>query len=279
MCDQYGCGHQNSDKPLPTASTEQRRAFLKGMAALPLAVVLADSGLAQAAGERLEKVSLALPGGQSAGAYLALPPDLGEGKAPAVVLIHEWWGLNDQIKAVAAELAEQGFIALAVDLYGGKLGTTREEANALRLAMAPGVATQTLTGWIDWLRQHPSSTGKVATLGWCFGGGWSLNASLATPVDGTVIYYGNVAKTAAELEPLSAPVLGHFGTLDGSINEEMVGGFERAMAAAGKQDLLTVHWYTADHAFANPTGARYDEDDAALAWSRTLAFLHRTLGR
>lgn len=276
MCDQYGCGHQNSDKPLPTASTEQRRAFLKGMATLPLAVVLADAGLAQAAGERLEKVSLALPGGKSAAAWLAVPPELGEGKAPTVVLIHEWWGLNDQIKAVAAELAELGFIALAVDLYGGKVGTTREEANALRLALDPELATQTLSGWIDWLRQHPSSTGKVATLGWCFGGGWSLNASLATPVDATVIYYGNVVKTAAELAPLAGPVLGHFGTLDNNINEAMVGGFERAMAAAGKE--LTVHWYTADHAFANPTGARYDADDAALAWSRTVAFLHKTLG-
>jgi len=276
MCDQYGCGHQNSDKPLPTASTEQRRAFLKGMATLPLAVVLADAGLAQAAGERLEKVSLALPGGQSASAYLALPPELGEGKAPTVVLIHEWWGLNDQIKAVAAELAELGFIALAVDLYGGKVGTTAQEANALRLALDSELATQTLSGWIDWLRQHPNSTGKVATLGWCFGGGWSLNASLATPVDATVIYYGNVEKTAQELEPLAGPVLGHFGTLDSNINEAMVGGFERAMASAGKE--LTVHWYTADHAFANPTGARYDADDAALAWSRTVAFLHKTLG-
>lgn len=276
MCDQYGCGHQDSDKPLPRASDEQRRAFLKGMATLPLAVVLADVGLARAAGERLEQVNLALPGGKSAKAHLALPPALGEGKAPAVVLIHEWWGLNDQIKAVAAELAEQGFIALAVDLYNGQVGTTREEANALRLALDPELATQTLTGWIDWLRQHPSSTGKVATLGWCFGGGWSLNASLATPVDATIIYYGNVAKTAAELEPLSGPVLGHFGTLDANINEAMVGGFERAMSEAGK--ALTVHWYTADHAFANPTGARYDADDAALAWSRSLAFLHNTLG-
>ncbi len=277
MCDQYGCGHSNSDKPLPTASIEQRRAFIKGLAALPLAVVLADATLAQAAGERLQKVSLALPGGQNPSAYLALPSELGDGKAPTVVLIHEWWGLNDQVKAVAAELAELGFIALAVDLYNGKVGTTREEANALRMALDPALATQTLVGWIDWLRQHPNSTGKVATLGWCFGGGWSLNASLATPVDATVIYYGNVARSAQELAPLASPVLGHFGTLDRSIDEAMVGGFERAMAEAGKTDL-TVHWYTADHAFANPTGARYDEDDAALAWSRTVAFLHKTLG-
>ncbi|WP_027854074.1 dienelactone hydrolase family protein [Marinobacterium litorale] len=277
MCDQYACGQSSSDKPLPQPTREQRRAFLKGMAALPLAMVLADASLAQAAGERLDKVSLALPGGQTAPAYLAVPPELGEGKAPTVLLIHEWWGLNDQIKAVAAEFAEQGFIALAVDLYGGKVGTTREEANALRMALDPEVATQTLVGWIDWLKQHPSSTGKVATLGWCFGGGWSLNASLATPVDATVIYYGNVAKSPEELESLASPVLGHFGTLDGHINEAMVGQFEKSMAEAGKTDM-EIHWYVADHAFANPTGSRYDEEDAALAWSRTLAFLHKQLG-
>lgn len=275
MCDITGCGQKHSDKPLPTAPLEQRRAFLKGMAALPLAVVLADSQLAQAAGERMEKVSLALPGGQTANAYLALPQ--GVDKAPTVLLIHEWWGLNDQIKAVAAELAQLGFAALAVDLYNGEYGSTPEEANALRMALDSEVATQTLVGWIDWLKQHPNSTGKVATLGWCFGGGWSLNASLATPVDATVIYYGSVAKTAEELAPLESPVLGHFGTLDNNINEEMVGGFEKAMAEAGKTDL-EVNWYVADHAFANPTGSRYDEEDAALAWSRTVTFLHKNLG-
>lgn len=274
MCDEYGCGHSKSDKPLPTATSEQRRAFLKGLAALPLAVVLADSQLAQAAGERMEKVSLALPGGQSAQAYLAVPE--GVEKAPTVLLIHEWWGLNDQIKAVAAELAELGFIALAVDMYNGEYGSTREEAMALRKALDPELATQSLVGWIDWLKQHPKSNGKVATLGWCFGGGWSLNASLATPVDATVIYYGNVAKSAQELASLESPVLGHFGTLDNNINEEMVGGFEKAMMEAGKTDL-EVHWYVADHAFANPTGSRYDEEDAALAWSRTVSFLHKTL--
>ncbi|WP_432697569.1 dienelactone hydrolase family protein [Marinobacterium sp. YM272] len=274
MCDITGCGQKQSDKPLPRASLEQRRAFLKGMAALPLAVVLADAQLVQAAADKLEKVSLALPGGQTAQAYLALPE--GVEKAPTVVLIHEWWGLNDEIKTFASELAQKGFIALAVDLYNGGYGNTREEAMALRKALDPEVATQTLVGWIDWLKQHPNSTGKVGTLGWCFGGGWSLNASLATSVDATVIYYGNVAKSAQELAALKGPVLGHFGTLDKNINEEMVDGFEKAMAEAGKTDL-EVHWYVADHAFANPTGSRYDDEDAALAWSRTLSFLHKTL--
>ncbi|MCB1489619.1 MAG: dienelactone hydrolase family protein, partial [Bauldia sp.] len=115
-------------------------------------------------------------------------------------------------------------------------------------------------------------------IGWCFGGGWSLNASLATPVDATVIYYGNVAKTADELKALKGPVLGNFGTEDQNIDAEMVAGFEAAMKEAGKAGELTVNWYTADHGFANPTSARYDAEDTALAWDRTLAFLKANLG-
>ena len=113
-------------------------------------------------------------------------------------------------------------------------------------------------------------TGKVATIGWCFGGGWSLNASIATPVDATIIYYGQVDQPASRLARLQGPVLGHFATRDQRINRPMVEGFEKAMAEAGKP--LTVYWYEADHAFANPTGARYDAEDAKLAWDRTLAF-------
>jgi carboxymethylenebutenolidase len=149
---------------------------------------------------------------------------------------------------------------------------------ALMQAVNEEEANDTLTGWIDWLRRHQQCNGKVGTMGWCFGGGWSLNASMETPVDATIIYYGNVTRTPKQLSRLQGPVLGHFGTLDKSIDEAMVGGFERAMAEAGKAEQLEVHWYVADHAFANPTGARYDADDAALAWPRSVSFLHRHLG-
>ena len=88
-----------------------------------------------------------------------------------------------------------------------------------------------------------------------------------------MIYYGRVTANADGLQKLNAPLLGHFGTLDKSINPEMVGTFQRNLAQAGKSDLMTTHWYTANHAFANPTGGRYDEDDAALAWARTHTFL------
>jgi carboxymethylenebutenolidase len=270
MCNEIGCGYKNSDKPLPTATDSQRRLFLKGLAALPLAVVLADPKLAAAAGHKMPTVEVKLPDGSIATADIALPANVE--KAPTVLLIHEWWGLNDQIRAVANELAEQGYIALAVDLYDGQYGATPQEAMGLMRALNPQRATDTLVAWVDWLRNHERSNGKVATLGWCFGGGWSLNASLATAVDATVIYYGNVAKSADELANLNSPVLGHFGTLDKNINQEMVSGFEASLKAAGKSDY-EFHWYEADHAFANPSGARYDEEDAALAWSRTTAFL------
>jgi carboxymethylenebutenolidase len=94
-------------------------------------------------------------------------------------------------------------------------------------------------------------------------------------VDATVVYYGRVEKPADQLERLKGPVLGHFASRDEFINKPMVDAFDAAMAEAGKP--LTVYWYDADHAFANPTGARYDEADAALAWQRTMAFLRETL--
>jgi len=249
-----------------------RRSLIVGLAGAPLAAVLADPRLARAAAAGLEDVSTTTASGATVTAALARPAAV---PAPAVLLIHEWWGLNDQIKTMAAAFAEAGYLALAVDLYGGKTGATPEEAQALMKAVDPAAATEALGAWIDWLRASPEGNGKVATVGWCFGGGWSLNASLARPVDATVIYYGNVAKTAADLAPLKGPVLGHFATQDKFIDKPMVDGFQQALSEAGK--TATIEWYEADHAFANPSGGRYDEADAALSWDRTLAFLKANL--
>jgi carboxymethylenebutenolidase len=250
-----------------------RRQILGGLAAsMPIAAVLADPRLARAAAGRLETVSLTTAGGREVSAALALPETV---PAPTVLLIHEFWGLNDQVKAMAGDCASAGYVALAVDLYGGRSADVREEAQALMQGVEPAAATDTLVSWVEWLRQHPRSTGKVATIGWCFGGAWSLNASIATPVDATVIYYGRVEQPADRLARLQGPVLGHFATRDAFINREMVERFQAAMAEAGKP--LTVYWYEADHAFANPTGARYDAEDARLAWARTQAFLQANL--
>lgn len=255
----------------------KRRDVLRGMvagsAAVPLAAVLADPKLARAAAEGLTAVSVDVPGYGAANAALALPAVT---PAPAVILIHEWWGLNDQIKAVAAELANQGYIALAVDLYDGKVATDPADAQAYMGAVDGAAATATLAAWYDWLKAHEAASGPVGSVGWCFGGGWSLNASLARSVDATVIYYGNVAKSAEELASLSGPVLGHFAEDDQWINHQMVDGFESAMDAAGKP--YTNYWYSANHAFANPTSAAYDDEDAATAWQRTLDFFSANLG-
>jgi len=275
MCDLDGCGDQ-SHLPEIEVNPEKRRLFLKGLGSLPLASVLAFPELSHAAASGLQEVSVTLADGTKATASLALPKKAE--KAPTVLLIHEWWGLNDQIKAVAAELANLGYIALAVDLYGGKVGTDRDSAMSLMKGVNKDKATETLVSWVNFLKSHKQSTGKVATMGWCFGGGWSLNASVATPVDATVIYYGRVTTPADQLKTLKGPVLGHFGTLDKSINKKMVAGFESEMEKAGKKDSLAVNWYEANHAFANPTGARYDAEDAAKAWERTQVFLKENLG-
>ena len=251
----------------------ERRTVVKGLGALPLAGVLADAGASAAVAATLETVTLTTPGGRTVAAALARPATV---PAAAVLLIHEFWGLNDQIKAVAADLATAGYLALAADLYNGAVETTPEAAKARMTAMDEAATRETLTAWIDWLRANAAlCTGKVATLGWCCGGGWSLQTSLARPVEATVIYYGRVTDPAAKLAALKGPVQGHFETRDHYITPAMAEGFKGEMAKAGKP--LELYAYDADHAFANPTGNNFHRDDAQLAWSRTLAFLATNL--
>ena len=253
--------------------TISRRDVVKGVAAgLPLAAILADPILARAAADGLEGVTITTDGGRQVNAALAVPR---HAPAPTVLLVHEWWGLNDQIKAVAAELAREGYVALAIDLYEGKVATTPDDAHAYMGGVDPEAAKDTVGSWARWLKESDKGTGKVATVGWCFGGGWSLMTGIVEPVDGTIVYYGKVDRSAAMLGRLNGPVLGHFATHDQWINKAMVGKFEAAMKEAGK--TYTSHWYDAQHAFANPTSSRYDEADAKLSWQRTPDFLYDTL--
>ena len=249
-----------------------RRNIVLGMAGLPLAMVLADPRLSFAAAQSLKNVTLKTDGGLEVSAALAVPAQT---PAPAVMLVHEWWGLNDQIKSVAAELAKQGYLALAIDLYRGQVTDDPSAARNFMTRVDAAAASDTVGSWLRWLKSTGDGTGKAATIGWCFGGGWSLNASLAEPVDATIVYYGYVTKPSGDLEALQGPVLGHFAERDRWINHDMVDGFESEMGKAGKS--VTNHWYSADHAFANPTSARYDDDDAALAWQRSLDFLRQNL--
>ena len=249
-----------------------RRRVLTSLASLPLATVLADPALAAAVAAELTSVSMTRAGGKAVKATLAKPATL---PAPCVLLVHEWWGLNDQIKSVAAALANEGYLALAVDLYDGNVTDQPDQAKAFMQQVAPEEAIGTLVAWIDWLKSSADSTGKVGTVGWCFGGGWSLNASIANPVDATVVYYGRVDQSPDELKALQGPVLGHFATEDQWINKPMVDGFAAAMNSVAKS--YEVFWYDANHAFANPTNANYEKGDAKLAWQRTLDFFGEQL--
>jgi len=249
-----------------------RRRLLQGIAGLPLATILADPHLARAAATTTEPILLTTEGGRSVTGALAKP---NAASAPVIILVHEWWGLNDQIKAVAVDFASQGYLALALDLMGGVVAQTPDEAGTLVKSVDPVAATDTIASWIGWAHGAKGGNGKVGIVGWCFGGGWALNGSIAAPVDATVIYYGKCDLPAEQLAKLKGPVLGHFGTQDPRMNHDMVGKFEAAMKQDGKEE--TVYWYEAPHAFANPTGANYHKAETQLAWSRTLEFLKKTL--
>jgi carboxymethylenebutenolidase len=198
----------------------------------------------------------------------------------AIIVIQEWWGLNDNIRAMARELAGAGYTALAVDLYEGKTATDSAGAQALMEAAlgTPERLLDNLRQAHQYLTQTLGAT-RVGVVGWCFGGGWSLQTALALGdgIDAAVVYYGRVETDPEKIGALAAPVLGHFGTLDQGTTLESARAFETAARAAGKD--VTIHAYEgADHAFANPSGTRYQPEPARLAWERTLEFFARHLG-
>lgn len=197
------------------------------------------------------------------------------GVYPGVVMIHEWWGLNDNIKKMAEELAAEGYLVLAVDLYHGVVADVPDDARAAMAALDQGEATQNLKDAVEFLRSQ--GAGKVASLGWCFGGGQSLQLSLSgTPLDGTVIYYGSLVTDSEKLASITWPVLGIFGGADTSIPQEQVEAFDAALTENGTEHSITIY-PGVGHAFANPSGANYAPEETQDAWAKTLAFLSATL--
>lgn len=273
MSDLSGRGRNRTEASavLPEAG---RRSFVFGLASLPLAFSILGPRRALAQSDNLKPVEFETAEGAPVRGALALPD---APVAPAVLLIHEWWGLNDQTRTVASQLAELGFVAFAIDLFDHEPTQDPDEAARRVETLDTDVATGKLVAAIGWLAAQERVNGKVGTVGWGFGGGWSLDASLATPVDATVIYYGDVEKIVSQLEALHGPVLCHFATQDEFVTREMVDNFEEAMEEAGKSQFLTVYWYDADYAFANPGASRYDASDARLAWDRTVEFLRAAL--
>ncbi len=190
-------------------------------------------------------------------------------------VIHEWWGLNDYIKQEAEKLqTELGDVTvIALDLYDGKIATNPEEAGRYM-----GEAKEERIGNI--LKAATAYVGKdakIQTIGWCFGGGWSLQAALlmGKQATGCVMYYGMPEKDEKKLKTLSAPVLGLFASQDNWITKELVADFEMKMKANKKE--ITIQQFDALHAFANPSNPKYDKTAAELAHKMALDFLKKHL--
>jgi len=212
-------------------------------------------------------------GGQPSEAYVARPQGRPRG---ALLVLHEWWGLNDWVKHQADQLAKEGYLALAVDLYKGKVATTPTEAAELMKAKDESWGDQVEEAGLEWLKRNASGA-KVGTIGWCMGGGESLKASLNDPKDVgfTIIHYGMPITDVARLKTLRGPVLGIWAKRVRSITPEKVAAFDTALTEAGVKHEF--HSYDADHAFANPSGGRYNPEAAKDAWDKTLKFLDATL--
>ncbi|MBZ0102850.1 MAG: dienelactone hydrolase family protein [Thermoanaerobaculia bacterium] len=202
-----------------------------------------------------------------------------EGPLPGLIVIQEWWGLNDNVRAMAARFAGEGYVVLAVDLYEGATGATAEEAAALmgKAMENPARLAANLRQAHAHLKESAGAT-KVGVVGWCFGGGWSLATALdlGSGIDAAVMYYGRTIDDKAELAKLEAPLLGLFGGVDEGIPLAGVRSMEAALAELGKQAEIVVY-DGADHAFANPSGGRYDEAAASDSWKRTTEFFARHL--
>ena len=195
--------------------------------------------------------------------------------APGLVLFHDFRGLGAETKSIAASYAQAGFLTLAVDLYRGRSSNNALIALFHMLRVDPMLALRTSGAWVHWLRSNKNCTGKVATLGWGFGGRWALYAAIEAAADASVRYYGRILQDSHDLRRLKGPVLAHFADSDGSIPKPAVESFATEMTAAGRD--LTVHWYDAGHGFANPTARAFDPAAAKIADDRTLIFLNRAL--
>jgi carboxymethylenebutenolidase len=204
----------------------------------------------------------------------------GKGPAPAVIVIQEWWGLNDWVKDQARALAREGYVALAVDLYRGKSTASADEAHQLMNGLPPDRALRDLKAAYAYLQGRPDvKKDRIGVIGWCMGGRYSL--ALATEEPGlaaVVAYYGAPPTDPAAIARIKAPVLGNFGGEDKGPSPDDVRAFEAAMKAAGKTMDAKIY-EGAPHAFANVNNPwkGYREAAAKDAWTRTTAFFAQHL--
>lgn len=205
----------------------------------------------------------------------------GKGPFPAVIVIHEWWGLNDWVKEQASRLSDEGYVALAIDLYRGKVATTPEQAHEIMRGVPEDRAARDLNAAFDFLKSQPNvKPDRIGSIGWCMGGGYSLDVALQQPtLAADVINYGHLATDPQSLQKINAPILGLFGAKDQGIPPEDVKKFEQQLKQQGKK-IDVVIYPGAGHAFENPNNKTgYRADDASDAWKRTVNFLAATLKR
>jgi carboxymethylenebutenolidase len=203
----------------------------------------------------------------------------GKGPFPAIIVIHEYWGLNDWVKEQASKLADQGYEALAIDLYRGKVATTPDMAHEIMRGVPEDRAKRDLHAAFEFLQAQPNvKKSRIGAIGWCMGGGYSLDVALQEPaLAADVINYGHLATDPSALEKINAPILGLFGGQDQGITPDDVHKFEAAMKKMGKKIDIKIY-DDAGHAFENPNNKTgYRAGDAADAWKRTLDFLATNL--
>ena len=201
---------------------------------------------------------------------------------PAVIMIHENKGLNDNIKNMANLLAKEGYFVLAVDLFNGEVTTNQTRASELTQSIRdnPDVAITNLKSAVTFLASLPNvNPDKIASLGWCFGGQQSLQLALNSedhPLAATVIYYGRLVTEPETLSKIKWPVLGIFGDQDTSIPVKTVEQFEEALTQNGITNEIYIY-KGVGHAFANPSGENYAPNETKNAWEKTLSFLNKYL--
>jgi len=224
-------------------------------------------------------VSYKRPDGKSVNGYLAEPP--AGVKAPGMVVIQEWWGLNDQIRGVADKLAKAGYRALVPDLYRGKTALDAKEATHLMNGLNFGdAAGQDIRGAVQSLKQ---SSPKVGVTGFCMGGALTVLSAVNVPeADAGVIWYGYPPLEYVDAKKIKAPLLGHWATQDQAFAISGVDALEKKLREANVR--FEFHRYNAKHAFANETAdqkkldmLKYDPKSAELAWQRTMDFLGKHL--
>jgi carboxymethylenebutenolidase len=201
----------------------------------------------------------------------------GTGPFPALIVVHEYWGLNDWVKEQASKLADQGYEALAIDLYRGKVATDPDTAHQLMRGVPDDRAKRDLHAGFAYLQSQPNvKKDRIGAIGWCMGGGYALDVALQEPtLAAAVINYGHLATDPEALKKIKAPILGLFGAQDQGIPSTDVNKFADTLQKMGKKIDVKIY-DDAGHAFENPDNKNppgYRPDDAADAWKRTVAFL------